>query len=150
MIDLMGQSRILLADRVVGQLGQMADRIESLEIVHGDIAQILADHTRLATGHRVKPALAVKTSIQTSDFVTAIDQVRTEDGADITVCAGNKNFHDAGFFKDVLGCRQPIENPRMATVDQQPSHAQPPGSRVQRFSYHFADQGITLGQKADL
>ena len=92
MINVIGELRVEIAQRIVGKSGQMNDRVETPEIRFRQVAQILADF-RNRLGRRSKVAPAVKIGIDPDHFVTSRLQYRPRDGADVTLMTCKQNFH---------------------------------------------------------
>ena len=94
MVDVVGQALVMLAERVVRQLGQMHHRIELDDIGGIDVADILGQHRQMAA-IVVERAVAVEAGIETGDLMAVVLQQPSEDCADIAVCAGDQDFHGA-------------------------------------------------------
>ena len=66
MVDVLGQRRVEIAERVVRQAGEMEDRIEAIEVVHRDVTDVLADRgdtrrlDRVATERRAGVQVCVE------------------------------------------------------------------------------------------
>ena len=94
MVHVHGEVGIVLADRVVGELGEMHHRVEALEIGGRDLALILRDHLRMGAVVVEEPAAAVIAGVEPEHLMARLEQLRTHDRADIAVGSGKKNAHD--------------------------------------------------------
>ena len=87
---------LVLAERVVGQLGQVRDRIATVEILLGDLAQILVEclwAKGVVPVVAVEPAVAVVAGVERQDRKAALDQVGSQYGPDVSIDPGNEDFH---------------------------------------------------------
>ena len=71
-IDLIGNRRLVLTERIVGELGEVHDRVKALQIALGDLADVFVEARRKSSGLIVvQPAVAVVTGVEPRDVVTA-------------------------------------------------------------------------------
>ena len=96
MVDLVRQARVLLAERIVRQLGEVGDGVEALQVFGGDRADILRQDHRARNVGRIQPAGAVEAGIETDRFNAALKQIGAEKRTNVAVSAGKKNFHGHG------------------------------------------------------
>jgi hypothetical protein len=87
-VDLVGASRVEVAEGIVRDPGEVYDRVESLQIRGRHITDVLTQ-----CGNRVgvvaEDALREKATVQTDDLVPGLLKQRHEDRPDITVMACN-------------------------------------------------------------
>ena len=84
---------IVLADRVVGELGEVHHRVEAAQVLGPDPAQVLGDHLGMGLAVVEQPAAAVEAGVEADDVVARLQELRAHDHADIAVGSGQKNFH---------------------------------------------------------
>ncbi len=106
MIDVVGDVRVEIAQRIVRQRCQVDNRILSCEILGTDIADVLADmwHRSLRTAP-VVGASFVEVGIETGDCVPCPEQVRHHHGSEIALVAGNKHAHRIYPFQRFRCCK---------------------------------------------
>src|SRR5688500_2088375 len=91
-IDLVGDVRRELPDRIVAELGEVDDRIVSAKIVRRDVPDILDQDLRRGMHAVIEPADPVESGVAASDIVPAVEQILTEDGADVPVASGDEDL----------------------------------------------------------
>ena len=96
MVDLIGDFRVVFAERIVRQLGQVNDGVEALEVSRRDTTQVF-DQRRSRDLHVAgigeQPAVTVIAVVQAYDVVPGFDQSRNQHATDIAVDAGDQNSH---------------------------------------------------------
>src|SRR5262249_23560112 len=96
MIDGMRDLRIVPAERIIRQFGQMGDRIAPAQIFRNDVAHILVDgiwgpvHGSII---RVQPAVPIVAGIQTDHFQASVHEKRGQDGPNVSVYPRDKYSH---------------------------------------------------------
>ena len=92
MIDVVGAVGVEVAQRIVGERGQMHHRVEADQRVHFDFAQIGPERrhageavTEIATGEIL--------GVETDDLVSGRVKRGNEDGPDIPGVARDQNLH---------------------------------------------------------
>ena len=94
MVDVVGEARLEIAERIVGQRCQMQDAVEAGEIVERGIARVFMDRRHVE--HRAagsERATGIEVGIHSDNVMTGLDQHRGENGADISQMAGHQNTH---------------------------------------------------------
>src|ERR1700683_2509374 len=92
MIDFVGQLRVDIAQRIVGERGKMADRFEAFQVATFDIANILND----AVGLRQRPfekAVDEKIGIEADNFVASFLKNRNQQHSDVAMMTGYQDSH---------------------------------------------------------
>ena len=95
-VDLEGHFRPVLAERVVRQLGQMHHRVEALEILRRQRAQVLEHRIRRhrqANRIEVQAAVTVEARVEAGDLVAVRGEDRSRARADVALGAGQQNLH---------------------------------------------------------
>ncbi|MCY1561300.1 hypothetical protein D9M68_985360 [compost metagenome] len=72
MIDLIGDVVVELAQRVIGQLGQMHHRLKSLKVFFGDVPNVLADPLWRFFNGVVQPAISVEAGVDAHHVMTTL------------------------------------------------------------------------------
>jgi len=72
MIDFIGDVVVELAQRVIGQLGQVRHRIETLKVFFCDIANVFSDPPWRLFDGVVQPAVPVETGVDAHHFMITI------------------------------------------------------------------------------
>jgi hypothetical protein len=95
-IDLVSDLRAVLAERIVGQFGQVHHRITARQVLGAGIAQILVQSEggpAQVTVVAVQPAIAVIAAVQPDNLEPALHQIRAQYRADIAVDARDEYLH---------------------------------------------------------
>ena len=94
MIDVVGEVRPQIAERIVRQCGQMQDGVEAGEIVERCVTRVLLDRRHVedrAAGR--ERAARIEVGVHSNDVVAGLRQHRRENGADISSMAGHQYAH---------------------------------------------------------
>ena len=91
MVDAVGDALVELADGVVGDLAEVDHRVESLEIVQLDLADVLGEHRRPQVGAGVQPADPVEAAVEPDHVEAPPQQVIAEAHADVAVGPGQEH-----------------------------------------------------------
>ena len=83
MVDVIGQLRIKVAQRIIGQGGQMQHAVESVKIPLGQITEVLADF-RNRVGWLPEISTGEKIGIQPNDVMTRCEQHGSGYAADVS------------------------------------------------------------------
>ena len=95
-IDLVGELRIEVAERVVGERGEMDDGVKTFQVVEGEIAHVLADAGNFFSG-RSKITSGEEIGIEADDIVPRGLHEGTGYGTDVAFMASKENFHTRPF-----------------------------------------------------
>ena len=85
MVNRQRHFRVVLAERVVGKLGEMDDGIEALEVGGGQLAHVLGHHHRAREAVLEQPATPVEARIHADSVMPASQQLRAQYRAYIAV-----------------------------------------------------------------
>ena len=93
-VDVVGQGRVEVAERIVRQRGQVDDRVDPVELLHGDVAQVGVDlRDRRQPVGVAERAAAIQVGVEPDDLVTGRLEDGDEDGADVAEMTGDENPH---------------------------------------------------------
>ena len=94
MVDGVGQIRVEIAERIVGERREMNDGVEAFKIVGERVARVLGDgRERRNDAARVIGATPVEVDVIAGDVMPGGAQKRRHDRADITRMACKKHLH---------------------------------------------------------
>ncbi len=91
MVDLVGDVRVELADRVVRELGEVNDGVEACDVLGGDPADVLVQGRRRPAVQVVEPARPVVAGVETDHFVAASCQDGGKKHPDIPLGPGRED-----------------------------------------------------------
>ena len=91
-IDVVGNLRIQIAERIVRQRREVDDRIEAGQARHVQVADVGA-HRRNLRALRAQRAVLEEIGVQSDDVVTGAHQHVHHDRADVAVVSGNQYAH---------------------------------------------------------
>jgi len=83
-VDVVGDLRVQVPERVVGDGGQVNDRVEAAQVLDADVADV-HPQGRHRGGLRPERAALVQRAVQADDLVSSLYQTRDEHGSDIAV-----------------------------------------------------------------
>ena len=104
-VDVHGEAGVVLADRVVRELGQVHHRVEALEVACRDPALVLGEHRRMRAPVVEEPAAPVVAGVEPDHLVAGLDELRAHDRADIAVGPGQEHAH--GYSAARAGAERP-------------------------------------------
>ena len=118
-VDVVGELAIEVAERVVRQGGEVDDRVEPAQVVHGHVAQVALDRRDARQARRVaEGAGAVEIDVEADDLVTGGQEFRHEDGADVAEVTGDEDPHGVPASDDELARDECLGQPaRRAALD---------------------------------
>src|SRR5215475_13206385 len=94
MIDSVGNMWTKLAQRIVGELSQMHDRIHPDHIISSRMPQVFVLHKwQGADPVIVKPGITVKSCIQSHDIIPTFEQEGRQYNPDIAIRSGHQYTH---------------------------------------------------------
>jgi hypothetical protein len=93
-LDAVGALRVEIADGIVGQRGQMHDRVESREVVRANIAQVAVDD-RNSRRVVAEAAIEIVARVEAYDVVSLGGEELSEDRADVPVVPRHQHSHAA-------------------------------------------------------
>src|SRR5438093_13489593 len=93
MIDPKRQCRVELAERVVGELGQMHHGLHPTQIGLTDAAHVSANRGEVRCAGIVQTALAVETGVEPYDVMSPVRKERGQQDADVSVRSSDEDLH---------------------------------------------------------
>ena len=145
-VDLVRQLRVDVAERVVGERGQVDDRVVAAQVLGRHVAHVALERRNL--GARREIAAAVEERVEPGDVVSRRGEERCGDGADVAVVAGDQDLHCRGLAA-TRACRCRRTRFRSPTPRTRPSSARPwmytPGSS---WSPRLAEDAHACGEAA--
>jgi len=91
-IDVISQIGVQVAERIVGQAGEMQHGVEAFQLIRLDIPNILSDCGHFDDTVTVRAPL-IKIAVEPHDFVTMLQQHRRQYGSDVSQMARDQCFH---------------------------------------------------------
>jgi hypothetical protein len=88
MIDFVSEGRIVVAERVVGELRQVHDRIETFEIELRQLPHVTRDNRWARSAVLEQPTSTIQASVDPERAMSALQEFAAKYGADIAVCSG--------------------------------------------------------------
>ena len=102
MVDLVGDVRCELAERVVGQLGEVDDGVEAGQVGDVQLADVLDQRAGRDVDAVVEPTLPVEAGVDAGDLVAAAHQLGREQAAEVALGAGDQDAHQFHTFQAAL------------------------------------------------
>ena len=97
-VDLEGDVRVELPDRIIRELGKMHDGIESAQVLHRQVPDVLVEPGRRPVHAVVQPAHPMEAAVDPDDVVPLSEQVRREDRPDVPLAPGDQDSHQLHTF----------------------------------------------------
>ncbi len=92
MVDVVGQLRVEVAERIVRQGGEVDDGLEALEMAGLDVPDVEPDAGDLLPAIP-EAARLVEARVEPHHLVTGFQEQRHHDGADVALVAGDQHLH---------------------------------------------------------
>jgi hypothetical protein len=92
-VDVVGDVTDEVAERVVGQLRHVHDGVEAAQVVDRQPADVLVDRVDGAVDASVEPAVLVEAGVDADDVMAVVEQVRTEQAAEVALAAREQDAH---------------------------------------------------------
>ena len=123
MVDVVGQGRVEVAQGIVRQRGQVHDRVDPVELLHRDVAQVGVDlRDRREPVGIAERAAAIQVGVEPDDVVSRRLEDGDEDGADVAEMTGDEYAHRDQRLPP-MPVRQPTTSLRQMNPSAMPSAA---------------------------
>ena len=88
-----------LTERVVGELGHVDDGVDALEIVSGDLAEILLEGLGRVVDTVVEPTRLVVAGVDAEHLVPVAHQHTGEEATEVALGSRDEDVHDSVAFR---------------------------------------------------
>ncbi len=87
-VDVVGEIGVEVSERIVGQVGEMNDRIETIQLIGGHQSGVELGPRRAAVDAVVEPTDPVKAGVVAHDVVAGVHQTLAQQCSDVALATG--------------------------------------------------------------